>query len=71
MEEKIEVLRRTVEEHKLLAEMEALQAEVARGAGGGGAEKPQRGILHRLLQCQHLGWQPKQARRNFLYLVRI
>ena len=35
MKAKIEVLRRRVEEQKLRAEMEALQAEVARGAGGG------------------------------------
>ena len=37
MKEKIEVLQRTVEEKKLRAEMEVLQAEVARGAGGGGS----------------------------------
>lgn len=39
MKEKIEVLQRAVEEPKLRAEIEALQADVARGGGGGGAEK--------------------------------
>ena len=50
---KTEVLRRTVEGENLRAEMEALQAEVARGAGGGrsGASQRQR----RRLLCQHLG----------------
>ena len=35
MREEIEVLKRALEEQKLRAEMEELQAEVARGAGGG------------------------------------
>ena len=71
MKLEIEVLRRKKEEQKLRAERDALHVEVARGArGGGGAENQQRGILNRLLLCQHLGWQPNQARRKYLCLVR-
>ena len=64
----IEVLQSKVEEQKLRAKRDALQAEVARGGEG---ERSGETTARRLLLCQHLGWQPNQAHRKFLHLVRI